>query len=72
MLDVGHIDLTRLAYTDKSASILGSIRGAHPELPNNSTSLRHFIQMGKSFILSNLQQVQAQIIELSFTLYGFL
>ena len=47
LLDVGHTDLTRPAYTDKSASMLGSPRRAHPKLPNNSTSLRHFIQMGK-------------------------
>ena len=72
LLDVGHTDLTRPAYTDKSASMLGILHGAHPQLPNNSTSLRNFIQMGKSFILSNLQQFQAQMIELSFTLYGCL
>ena len=47
LLDVGHTDLTKPSYTDKSAPMLGSPRGAHPELPNNSTSLRHFIQMGK-------------------------
>ena len=57
LLDVGHTDLSRPAYTDKISSMLGSPHGTHLDLPNNSTSLRHFIQMGRSFILSKFAAV---------------